>query len=134
MLKAEGDTSRALLCAMQVTGARAHIMRNAFEKASEPPAACSAQLPSRSFAHVIDSSFVSDVSRAKIEEVTLNALRTRQSLVKGERLVRTEVRAVLFAKLCQTAYFSSTECIVGCASTIPRNCHTHGSLFAVHLR
>ena len=40
-------------------------------------------------------SFVSGVNRAKIEEVTLNALRTRQSLVKGERLVRTEVRAVL---------------------------------------
>ena len=39
--------------------------------------------------------FVSGVSRAKIEEVTLNALRTRQSLVKGERLVRHEVRAVL---------------------------------------
>jgi len=38
---------------------------------------------------------VSGVSRAKIEEVTLNALRTRQSLVKGERLVRHEVRAVL---------------------------------------
>ena len=39
--------------------------------------------------------FVSGVSRAKIEEVTLNALRTRQSLVKGERLVRHEMRAVL---------------------------------------
>ena len=38
---------------------------------------------------------VSGVSHAKIDEVTLNALRTRQSLVKGERLVRTEVRAVL---------------------------------------
>ena len=36
------------------------------------------------------------MSRAKIEEVTLNALRTRQSLVKGERLVRHEMRAVLF--------------------------------------
>ena len=35
------------------------------------------------------------MSRAKIEEVTLNALRTRQSLVKGERLVRHEMRAVL---------------------------------------
>ena len=42
-----------------------------------------------------DSEIVSGVSRAKIEEVTLNALRTRQSLVKGERLVRHEVRAVL---------------------------------------
>ena len=41
-----------------------------------------------------DSEIVSGVSRAKIEEVTLNALRTRQSLVKGERLVRHEVRAV----------------------------------------
>ena len=38
---------------------------------------------------------VSGVSRAKIEEVTLNALRTRQSLVKGERLVRHEVNAVM---------------------------------------
>ena len=38
---------------------------------------------------------VSGVSRAKIEEVTLNALRTRQSLVKGERLVRHEMRAVM---------------------------------------
>ena len=38
---------------------------------------------------------VSDVSRTKIAEVTLNALRTRQSLVKGERLVRHEMRAVL---------------------------------------
>ena len=35
------------------------------------------------------------MSRTKIEEVTLDALRTRQSLVKGERLVRHEVRAVL---------------------------------------
>ena len=38
---------------------------------------------------------VSGVNRAKIEEVTLDALRTRQSLVKGERLVRHEMRAVL---------------------------------------
>ena len=38
---------------------------------------------------------VSGASRTKIDEVTLNALRTRQSLVKGERLMRTEVRAVL---------------------------------------
>ena len=44
---------------------------------------------------VFDFVVVSGVSRAKIEEVTLNALRTRQSLVKGERLVRHEVRAVL---------------------------------------
>ena len=42
--------------------------------------------------HSVD---VSGVSRAKIEEVTLDALRTRQSLVKGERLVRHEMRAVL---------------------------------------
>ena len=35
------------------------------------------------------------MSRTKIEEVTLDALRTRQSLVKGERLVRHEMRAVL---------------------------------------
>ena len=38
---------------------------------------------------------VSGVSRAKIDEITLDALRTRQSLVKGERLVRDEMRAVL---------------------------------------
>ena len=38
---------------------------------------------------------VSGVNRTKIAEVTLNALRTRQSLVKGERLVRHEMRAVL---------------------------------------
>ena len=38
---------------------------------------------------------VSSRSRAKIDEVTLDALRTRQSLVKGERLVRHEMRAVL---------------------------------------
>ena len=37
------------------------------------------------------------MSRTKIEEVTLDALRTRQSLVKGERLVRHEMRAVLIA-------------------------------------
>ena len=42
--------------------------------------------------HSVD---VSGVNRAKIEEVTLDALRTRQSLVKGERLVRHEMRAVL---------------------------------------
>ena len=35
------------------------------------------------------------MSRSKIDKVTLNALRTRQSLVKGERLVRHEMRAVL---------------------------------------
>jgi len=35
------------------------------------------------------------VSRTKIGEFTLDALRTRQSLVKGERLVRHEMRAVL---------------------------------------
>ena len=35
------------------------------------------------------------MSRAKIDEITLDALRTRQSLVKGERLVRDEMRAVL---------------------------------------
>jgi hypothetical protein len=38
---------------------------------------------------------ISGVSRAKIGEFTLDALRTRQSLVKGERLVRHEMRAVL---------------------------------------
>ena len=40
-------------------------------------------------------SIVSGVSRTKIGEFTLDALRTRQSLVKGERLVRHEMRAVL---------------------------------------
>ena len=35
------------------------------------------------------------MSRTKIDKVTLDALRTRQSLVKGERLVRHEMRAVL---------------------------------------
>ena len=40
-------------------------------------------------------SVVSGVSRTKIGEFTLDALRTRQSLVKGERLVRHEMRAVL---------------------------------------
>ena len=35
------------------------------------------------------------MSRTKIGEFTLDALRTRQSLVKGERLVRHEMRAVL---------------------------------------
>ena len=35
------------------------------------------------------------MSRTKIDEVTLNALRTRQSLVKGERLVRHDMRPVL---------------------------------------
>ena len=38
---------------------------------------------------------VSGVNRTKIDKVTLDALRTRQSLVKGERLVRHEMRAVL---------------------------------------
>jgi hypothetical protein len=33
--------------------------------------------------------------RAKIRKLTLDALNTRQSLVKGERLVRHEMRAVL---------------------------------------
>ena len=33
--------------------------------------------------------------RTKIKQTTLDALRTRQSLVKGERLVRHEMRAVL---------------------------------------
>ena len=33
--------------------------------------------------------------RAKIRKLTLDALSTRQSLVKGERLVRHDMRAVL---------------------------------------
>ena len=43
---------------------------------------------------------VSGMNRAKIEEVTLNALRTRQSLVKGERLVRHGMGAVLPSAIC----------------------------------
>ena len=46
-------------------------------------------------AQVFSLCVVSSLSRAKIDEVTLDALRTRQSLVKGERLVRHEMRAVL---------------------------------------
>ena len=38
---------------------------------------------------------ISETNRSKIRKITLNALRTRQSLVKGERLVRHEMRAVL---------------------------------------
>ena len=49
--------------------------------------------------HPIAFHHVSGVSRAKIEEVTLDALRTRQSLVKGERLVRHEMRAVLLGNV-----------------------------------
>ena len=56
---------------------------------------------------------VSDVSRAKIEEVTLNALRTRQSLVKGERLVRHEVRAVLHDNVCPEDYLHHKILLVG---------------------
>ena len=55
---------------------------------------------------------VSGVSRTKIAEVTLNALRTRQSLVKGERLVRHEMRAVLSDLV---ADFRSRRCNVGSA-------------------
>ena len=36
--------------------------------------------------------------RTKIKQTTLDALRTRQSLVKGERLVRHEMRAVLIQR------------------------------------
>ena len=38
---------------------------------------------------------VSGVNRTKIVKITFDALRTRQSLVKGERLVRDEMRAVV---------------------------------------
>jgi hypothetical protein len=38
---------------------------------------------------------VSGKGRAKIDEVTLNATKARQSLVKGERLVRRGMAAVL---------------------------------------
>ena len=50
--------------------------------------------------------YVSGVSRAKIVEVTLDALRTRQSLVKGERLVRHEMRAVLVDVMKPQTVFS----------------------------
>ena len=60
--------------------------------------------------------FVSGVSRAKIEEVTLNALRTRQSLVKGERLVRHEVRAVLLSIFDCTLREQPTNRLAGCSS------------------
>ena len=56
---------------------------------------------------------VSGVSRAKIEEVTLNALRTRQSLVKGERLVRHEVRAVLPPQLAQNLEVQLSSWLAG---------------------
>ena len=51
--------------------------------------------PCLSFGVCFSFGSVSGVSRSKIDKVTLNALRTRQSLVKGERLVRHEMRAVL---------------------------------------
>ena len=35
-------------------------------------------------------------NRAKIHQITFDALRTREPLVKGERFVRHEMRAVLF--------------------------------------
>lgn len=41
------------------------------------------------------SHVVSGVNRTKIVKITFDALRTRQSLVKGERLVRDEMRAVV---------------------------------------
>ena len=44
---------------------------------------------------VFDLETICDFHRSKIDKVTLNALRTRQSLVKGERLVRHDMRAVL---------------------------------------
>ena len=53
-------------------------------------------------------------SRTKIEEVTLNALRTRQSLVKGERLVRIEVRAVLRAIARRPCSLKYENRVVGC--------------------
>ena len=61
----------------------------------------------------INSVSVSGVSRAKIEEVTLNALRTRQSLVKGERLVRTEVRAVLHTIVWGRGTWAARKQLVG---------------------
>ena len=39
--------------------------------------------------------YVSGVIRTKIDKITLNALKTREPLVKGERFMRLEMRAVL---------------------------------------
>ena len=61
---------------------------------------------------------VSGLRRTKIAEVTLNALRTRQSLVKGERLVRHEVRAVLpFSVLAPTGRWLPV-CIAGSIASL----------------
>ena len=69
---------------------------------------------------------VNGASRTKIEEVTLNALRTRQSLVKGERLVRTEVRAVLRTWVeCWTNYWTSNRLVGRLKRFHPRSTH-HG--------
>ena len=67
---------------------------------------------------------VNGASRTKIEEVTLNALRTRQSLVKGERLVRTEVRAVLRTWVeCWTNYWTSNRLVGRLKRFHPRSTH-----------
>ena len=62
--------------------------------------------------------FVSGVNRAKIDEVTLNALRTRQSLVKGERLVRHEVRAVLPSSVSGPIGRRLPVCIAGSSESL----------------
>ena len=58
------------------------------------PKHCLVALPKTSV-HPIRYEFVGGKDRAKIRKLTLDALNTRQSLVKGERLVRHEMRAVL---------------------------------------
>jgi len=45
----------------------------------------------------------SGIDRAKIPKVTLDAFKARQSLVKGERLVRHEEKAVLLYKATSTS-------------------------------
>ena len=57
--------------------------------------------------------YISGLHRSKIDEFTLNALRTRQSLVKGERLVRTEVRAVLLDVVWGLAASATGKWLVG---------------------
>ena len=96
--------------AMQVSGTE----KNAFGSGSWPPPRRRryAALGTRAWFR-----FVSGVSRAKIEEVTLNALRTRQSLVKGERLVRTEVRAVLFMRIDNSNFQCAPIRLVGISAS-----------------
>ena len=56
---------------------------------------------------------ISGIHRSKIVKTTLNALRTRQSLVKGERLVRHEMRAVLTLKLLGATRIAKVRILFG---------------------